>query len=87
VFDLRPRSPSSPDDGADESRVTNPANTAASPTPNSSESAKPVPKPKGIVHTTGGYFLGAPLTVKEVFDLHPDDRFDTLVLANRPNTH
>ncbi|TDL27840.1 acetate--CoA ligase [Rickenella mellea] len=32
-------------------------------------------KPKGVVHTTGGYLLGAALTVKYVFDVHPDDRF------------
>ncbi len=30
-------------------------------------------KPKGIVHTTGGYLLGAHLTTKLVFDLHDDD--------------
>jgi acetyl-CoA synthetase len=30
-------------------------------------------KPKGIVHTTGGYLLGAHLTTKLVFDLHEDD--------------
>jgi acetyl-CoA synthetase len=27
------------------------------------------------VHTTGGYLLGAALTVKYVFDVHPDDKF------------
>ena len=27
------------------------------------------------MHTTGGYLLGAALTVKYVFDVHPDDRF------------
>jgi len=32
-------------------------------------------KPKGVVHTTGGYLLCAGLTVKYVFDVHPDDRF------------
>jgi len=32
-------------------------------------------KPKGVVHTTAGYLLGAALTVKYVFDVHPDDRF------------
>ena len=32
-------------------------------------------KPKGVVHTTGGYLLGAALTVKYVFDVHPEDRF------------
>ncbi|KAF8126796.1 hypothetical protein EV363DRAFT_1524557 [Boletus edulis] len=32
-------------------------------------------KPKGVVHTTAGYLLGAALTVKYVFDLHPDDKF------------
>ena len=32
-------------------------------------------KPKGIVHTTGGYLLGAHLTTKYVFDLHDDDIF------------
>ena len=30
-------------------------------------------KPKGVVHTTGGYLLGAHLTTKYVFDLHEDD--------------
>ncbi|KAG8216213.1 hypothetical protein J3R82DRAFT_8246 [Butyriboletus roseoflavus] len=32
-------------------------------------------KPKGVLHTTGGYLLGAALTVKYVFDVHPDDKF------------
>ena len=32
-------------------------------------------KPKGIVHTTGGYLLGAHLTTKVVFDLHEEDIF------------
>ncbi|KAG7096115.1 acetyl-CoA synthetase [Marasmius oreades] len=32
-------------------------------------------KPKGVVHTTGGYLLCAALTVKYVFDVHPDDNF------------
>ncbi|KAH9903296.1 acetate--CoA ligase [Cubamyces lactineus] len=32
-------------------------------------------RPKGVVHTTGGYLLCAALTVKYVFDVHPDDRF------------
>ncbi len=30
-------------------------------------------KPKGVVHTTGGYLLGAHLTTKYVFDLREDD--------------
>lgn len=30
-------------------------------------------KPKGIVHTTGGYLTGAYATTKWVFDLRPDD--------------
>jgi acetyl-CoA synthetase len=30
-------------------------------------------KPKGVVHTTGGYLLGVHLTTKYVFDLHEDD--------------
>jgi acetyl-CoA synthetase len=30
-------------------------------------------KPKGILHTTGGYLLGAALTTKYVFDLKDDD--------------
>ncbi|QRV85020.1 AMP binding enzyme [Ceratobasidium sp. AG-Ba] len=29
----------------------------------------------GVVHTTGGYLLGAALTVKYVFDVHPEDKF------------
>jgi acyl-CoA synthetase (AMP-forming)/AMP-acid ligase II len=32
-------------------------------------------KPKGVVHTTAGYLLGAAMTVKYVFDVHPDDKF------------
>jgi acetyl-CoA synthetase len=32
-------------------------------------------KPKGVVHTTGGYLLGAALTLKNVFDVHPEDKF------------
>ncbi|KII91960.1 hypothetical protein PLICRDRAFT_105896 [Plicaturopsis crispa FD-325 SS-3] len=32
-------------------------------------------RPKGVVHTTGGYLLGAAMTVKYVFDVHPEDRF------------
>jgi acetyl-CoA synthetase len=28
--------------------------------------------PKGVVHTTGGYLLGAALTVKYIFDVHPE---------------
>ena len=32
-------------------------------------------KPKGVVHTTGGYLLGAHLTTKYVFDLHEQDVF------------
>jgi acetyl-CoA synthetase len=30
-------------------------------------------KPKGIVHTTGGYLTGAAATHKYIFDIHPDD--------------
>lgn len=29
--------------------------------------------PKGVVHTTGGYLLGAALTTKYIFDVHPED--------------
>ncbi|CCD26010.2 acetate--CoA ligase ACS2 NDAI_0G02350 [Naumovozyma dairenensis CBS 421] len=29
--------------------------------------------PKGIVHTTAGYLLGAAITTRYVFDIHPDD--------------
>jgi acetyl-CoA synthetase len=32
-------------------------------------------KPKGIVHTTGGYLLGAHLTTKYVFDVRDDDLY------------
>jgi acetyl-CoA synthetase len=32
-------------------------------------------KPKGIVHTTGGYLLGATLTTKWVFDLKDEDTY------------
>ncbi|KAI9175972.1 acetyl-coenzyme A synthetase 2 [Blastocladiella emersonii ATCC 22665] len=30
-------------------------------------------KPKGVLHTTAGYLLGAAMTVKYVFDVHPGD--------------
>ena len=29
--------------------------------------------PKGVVHSTGGYLLGAALTTRYVFDIHPED--------------
>lgn len=32
-------------------------------------------KPKGIVHTTGGYLLGAQLTTKYIFDMKDEDVF------------
>ncbi|MFN2431947.1 MAG: acetate--CoA ligase, partial [Gemmatimonadota bacterium] len=32
-------------------------------------------KPKGIVHTTGGYMVGCWLTTRVVFDLRDDDRY------------
>ncbi|MDE3126875.1 MAG: acetate--CoA ligase [Gemmatimonadota bacterium] len=32
-------------------------------------------KPKGIVHTTGGYMVGATTSTKQVFDLRDDDVF------------
>ena len=32
-------------------------------------------KPKGIVHTTGGYLVGATTTTKLVFDLKDEDVF------------
>ena len=32
-------------------------------------------KPKGIVHTTGGYMVFAYLTTKYVFDMKDDDMF------------
>lgn len=32
-------------------------------------------KPKGIVHTTGGYLLGAQLTTKYIFDMKDEDIF------------
>lgn len=34
-------------------------------------------KPKGIQHTTAGYLLGALLTTKYVFDVHPEDTLFT----------
>jgi acyl-coenzyme A synthetase/AMP-(fatty) acid ligase len=43
------------------------------------------------MHTTGGYLLGAALTVKYVFDLHPDDKADigwfTTVHVHSSQTH
>lgn len=30
-----------------------------------------VGKPKGVLHTTGGYMVGALVTTKFVFDVHP----------------
>ncbi|KAH8917221.1 acetyl-CoA synthetase-like protein [Atractiella rhizophila] len=32
-------------------------------------------KPKGVLHTTAGYLLGACITVKYIFDVHPKDIF------------
>ncbi|OJD31844.1 acetyl-coenzyme a synthetase [Diplodia corticola] len=32
-------------------------------------------KPKGVMHTTAGYLLGAAMTGKYVFDIHPSDVF------------
>jgi len=32
-------------------------------------------KPKGVVHTTGGYMVGTATTTKMVFDIHDDDIF------------
>lgn len=32
-------------------------------------------KPKGVVHSTAGYLLGAALSVKHIFDVHPNDKF------------
>jgi acetyl-CoA synthetase len=34
-------------------------------------------KPKGVMHTTAGYLLGAAMTGKYVFDLHPGDKLAT----------
>ncbi|KAG7666241.1 ACS1 [[Candida] subhashii] len=34
-------------------------------------------KPKGVQHTTAGYLLGAALTSKYTFDIHPEDVFFT----------
>lgn len=34
-------------------------------------------KPKGVMHTTAGYLLGAAVTGKYVFDLHPGDKMGT----------
>ncbi|KAJ8102897.1 hypothetical protein POJ06DRAFT_288041 [Lipomyces tetrasporus] len=34
-------------------------------------------KPKGVVHTTAGYLLGAAMTGKYVFDIHPGDIYFT----------
>ncbi|KAJ7857586.1 acetyl-CoA synthetase [Mycena leptocephala] len=39
------------------------------------QTSGPAGKPKGVVHTTGGYLLCAALSVKYVFDVHPGDRF------------
>jgi len=30
-------------------------------------------KPKGIVHTTGGYMTGVTVTHRYIFDIHEDD--------------
>lgn len=42
---------------------------------NSLQTSGSTGKPKGVVHTTAGYLLGAALTHKYVFDIHPDDRY------------
>ncbi|KAK9464879.1 hypothetical protein V1512DRAFT_85233 [Lipomyces arxii] len=34
-------------------------------------------KPKGVLHTTAGYLLGAAMTGKYVFDIHPNDIYFT----------
>ena len=31
-------------------------------------------KPKGVLHTTGGYMVGVSTTLKNIFDIHGDDR-------------
>lgn len=56
--------------------------TYSSPTPRSSEdplfilyTSGSTGKPKGVVHSTAGYLLGAALSVKHIFDVHPDDKF------------
>jgi acetyl-CoA synthetase len=33
--------------------------------------------PKGVLHTTAGYLLGAAMTLKYIFDVHPGDRIGT----------
>ncbi|HMK54414.1 MAG TPA: acetate--CoA ligase [Methanobacteriaceae archaeon] len=30
-------------------------------------------KPKGVVHSTAGYMVGVATTLKDIFDIHPDD--------------
>lgn len=35
--------------------------------------------PKGVLHTTGGYLLGAAATTKYVFDYHEGDVFGCMV--------
>ncbi|KAL1959300.1 hypothetical protein VTO42DRAFT_2487 [Malbranchea cinnamomea] len=32
-------------------------------------------KPKGVMHTTAGYLVGAAMTGRYTFDIHPEDRF------------
>ena len=46
-------------------------------------------KPKGVLHTTAGYLLGAAMTGKYVFDIHPNDVFFSLLetSAGLPDTH
>ena len=43
-------------------------------------------KPKGVLHTTGGYLTGVAWTTKHVFDLKPDER-RVLVLGRRRLDH
>lgn len=33
--------------------------------------------PKGVLHTTAGYLLGAAMTLKYIFDVHPGDKIGT----------
>jgi hypothetical protein len=40
-------------------------------------------KPKGVVHTRGGYLLCAALSVKYLFDVHPDDCFACMADVGR----
>ena len=69
----RPRRLVAPRDGIRGRRIARRSRSTASTRFSSSTPAARPGKPKGILHTTGGYLLGAYMTCKYVFDLRDED--------------